>query len=220
MPPTPPLSLSVLGTDAIQLPKGSTANRSGLTTSSYVGCIRYNTDTSSVEANIGETPVWKTIDTTSHYAYASYTNTSQSDNQLATTDVLFANTNPVLDNIVGTDTIRVVTYSSGVFTFNKDCVFTMSYAIEASSVQASLIVNTYAVITGTPAYAKAVGSGHNTDTASTTNLYFNGSYTFKQASGSTLKIQIQTVNGTASTNGLTLAAGSANISFLFHRITR
>jgi hypothetical protein len=61
MPPTPPLSLSVLGTDAIQLPKGTTANRSGLTTSSYAGCIRYNTDTSEFEGYSGSSLMWKSI---------------------------------------------------------------------------------------------------------------------------------------------------------------
>lgn len=59
---TPLVSLAVIGSDAIQLPKGSVTDRSSLTpVASYAGCIRYNTDTSTFEGCSGVTPTWQPI---------------------------------------------------------------------------------------------------------------------------------------------------------------
>jgi hypothetical protein len=62
---SPLVTLSVVGTDAIQLPKGSTAQRNGLSIEDCTGCIRYNIDTSSLETIVGNEPAWQTIGTVS-----------------------------------------------------------------------------------------------------------------------------------------------------------
>jgi hypothetical protein len=59
---SPIVSLTVIGTDAIQLPSGTTVQRNTLTpVSSYTGCIRYNTTTTEFEGCSGATPTWQAI---------------------------------------------------------------------------------------------------------------------------------------------------------------
>jgi hypothetical protein len=59
---TPLVSLAVIGTDAIQLPKGTDDDRATLMPlTSYAGCIRYNTTTSTFEGCSGVSPTWQAI---------------------------------------------------------------------------------------------------------------------------------------------------------------